>query len=70
MQPFHRESFFDPTVIDDVPQRPENPDLDQLPSLEELNKAIAEIASLAAPGKYGLSPIEMKKIQRTQERPY
>ena len=38
---YNSESFFDPTVIDDVPQCPENPNFDQLPSLEELNKAIA-----------------------------
>jgi hypothetical protein len=46
---YNRESFFDPTVIDDIPQCPENPNFDQLPSLEELNKAIAEMPSLAAP---------------------
>jgi hypothetical protein len=60
----NQESFFDPTVIDDVPQRPENPNFDQLPSLEELNKAIAEMASLAAPGESGLSPIAMKKLPK------
>ena len=59
---YNRESFFDPTVIDDVSQCPENPNFDQLPSLEELNKAIAEMALLAAPGESGLSPIAMKKL--------
>ena len=61
---YNRESFFDPTVIDDVPQRPENENFDQLPSLDELNKAIAEMASLAAPGESGLSPIAMKKLPK------
>jgi hypothetical protein len=61
---YNRESSFDPTVIDEVLQRPDNPDFNQLPTLAELNKAINDMASLAAPGESGLSPIAMKKLPK------
>jgi hypothetical protein len=61
---YNRQSSFDPTVIDKVPQHPKNPDFDQLPTLGELNKAITNMASLVAPGELGLSPIAMKKLPK------
>jgi hypothetical protein len=61
---YNRVSSFDPTVIDDVEQRPKDLDHDQLPTIEELNKAISDMASLAAPGESGLSPMAMKKLPK------
>jgi exonuclease III len=59
---YNRESSFDPSIVDEIPQRPESVDFDQLPSIEELNEAIKGMASLAAPGESGLSPMAMKKL--------
>jgi hypothetical protein len=61
---YSRESSFDPTVIDELQQCPENLDFDQLPTLGELNKAITDMASLAAPGELGLSQMTMKKLPK------
>jgi methylthioribose-1-phosphate isomerase len=47
---YNRESSFDLTVIDEVLQHPEDLKFDQLPTIEELNKAITNMASLTAPG--------------------
>jgi hypothetical protein len=61
---YNRVSSFNPGVIDDVLQCPEDLDHDQLPSIEELDKAINNMTLLAAPGESGLSPIAMKKLSR------
>jgi hypothetical protein len=56
------ESSYNPTIVNDIPQHPESPGFDQLPLIEELNKAILNMTSLAAPGDSGLSPMAMKKL--------
>jgi hypothetical protein len=61
---YNMESSYDPTTVDDIPQYPESHDFDQLPSIEELNEAILNIASLAARGDSGLLPMAMKKLPR------
>jgi hypothetical protein len=62
---YNWQSSFDLTVINKVLQCPENPpDFNQLPTLGELNKAITKMASLAAPGELGLSPMAMKKLPK------
>ena len=66
---YNQELLFDPTVIDKVPQRPENLNFDQLPTLQELNKANANMASLAAPVELGLSPMAMKTANGSKKGP-
>jgi exonuclease III len=61
---YNMDSSYDPSVVDDIPQYPDSPDFDQLPSFEELDSAISDMASLAAPGDSGLSPMAMKKLPR------
>lgn len=58
----NRVSLFDLPVIDNGLQHSEDLDFDQLPTLEELNKAISNMTSLAAPGESGLSPMAMKEL--------
>jgi hypothetical protein len=66
---YNRESLaFDPMVINKVMQCPEDADFDQLSTLEELNKVIANIASLAAPGESGLSLMAKKKLPKEANR--
>jgi hypothetical protein len=59
---YNLESSYGPSVIDNIPQYPESPDFDQLPSIAELKEAISNMASLAAPGDSGLLPMAMQKL--------
>ena len=52
----NQDSDFDRTVLDDLPQYPVKQSLDDLPTLEEVIKAIGELSSGKAPGQDGISP--------------
>ena len=52
----NQDSEFDRTVLNDIPQYPVKQNLDDLPTLEEVIKAIGELSSGKAPGQDGISP--------------
>jgi hypothetical protein len=52
---YSRGSSFDPSIVDNIPQRPELIVFNQLPSIKELNEAIKGVASLTALGESDLS---------------
>jgi hypothetical protein len=61
---YNRQLSFDATVIDKMPQCPENMYFDQLLTPGELNKVITHMGSFAAPGESGLSPMAMEKLPK------
>jgi hypothetical protein len=63
-QVYNRELLFDPSIINEVEQRPENLEFNQLPTIEELDNVITSMATLAAPGESVFSPITLKMLPR------
>ena len=59
-QLLNRPSSVDHTVLDHIPQRPVLEELDNTPSMEEIQKAIRQMSSGKAPGRDGI-PAEVYK---------
>ena len=59
-QLLNRPSLVDQTVLDHIPQRPIIEELDNAPSMEEVQKAIKQMSSGKAPGRDGI-PAEVYK---------